>query len=103
MPSPAHTSVQSRLVTMATGRSPIVAVVAAPPAPPKQQTQAPEPALPVRERLPVPAGGSGGDPWSDPRWVGVKWTVYRDVVSRMAGMCKRPAGGQARGLIGNGS
>jgi hypothetical protein len=19
------------------------------------------------------------DPWSDPKWVGVKWTVYRDV------------------------
>lgn len=57
--------------------------VAAPPrpsvAPPRPRTSPAPESAPVGAPAPQqqPASTGGGDPWSDPRWVGVKWTVYR--------------------------
>lgn len=65
----------------------MVTAVAAPPRPSVVAPPRPR-ADPAPERAPQrapeqqpqqPSSTGGGDPWSDPRWAGVKWTVYRGV------------------------
>ncbi len=41
-----------------------------------------------------PWAPAGGDPWSDPRWKGVKWTVYRGVAYDLTPYLDRHPGGR---------
>lgn len=62
----------------------MVTAVAAPPrtglAPRPRMDPAPEEAplrAPAPEQQQQPSSTDGGDPWADPRWTAMKWTVYR--------------------------
>ena len=59
---------------------------------------APETDLPAWDRVEgeeeaQAAPGAGGDPWSDPKWAGTQWTVYRGVAYDLtAFIARHPAG-----------
>lgn len=59
------------------------------PPPTLQRPEAPE----LDAAPPAPASGDGGDPWADPKWTGLQWTVYRGVAYDLTSFMKRhPAG-----------
>lgn len=53
-----------------------------------------EPQAPVAvQQPPATSAPSGGDPWNDAKWQGVKWTVYRGVAYDLTSFIERhPAG-----------